>query len=216
VQGESTARILSQKWQILYEDSTGGRRGLVSGGRQDDSAAAMPNKSHDRAVRTPRQRLCRAGHLWLCVFLVSVIAYAGDVGGEDVPEGSVNAASLEFCVQETNRLRTMNGRAPVVRSKQLDDFANSGARIDHDGPAHGHFNQARDSGIAFAENECRRWSLDQSGGDMKKLVELCIAAFYAEGPGGGHYENMLGDYHSLGCGIFQSGADVTIVQDFGE
>jgi uncharacterized protein YkwD len=150
------------------------------------------------------------------VCLVSVIAYAGDVSGEGGPDGSVDAASLEFCVKETNRLRAMNGRAPVERSKQLEDFANSGARIDHDGPAHGHFKQARDSGIAFAENECRRWSLDQSGGDMKKLVELCIAAFYAEGPGGGHYENMLGAYRAVGCGIFQSGTDVTIVQDFGE
>jgi len=41
---------------------------------------------------------------------------------------------------------------------------------------------------------------------MKQLVAACIAAFYSEGPGGGHYDNMMGNYGTLGCGIYQSGA----------
>jgi hypothetical protein len=50
---------------------------------------------------------------------------------------------------------------------------------------------------------------------------------WAEGPGGGHYENMIGDYASLGCGVFiathpglrpgaQDGDEITVVQDFGD
>jgi hypothetical protein len=31
----------------------------------------------------------------------------------------------------------------------------------------------------------------------------------------GHYENLMGNYAKLGCGIFQSGSDVTLVQDYG-
>ena len=154
--------------------------------------------------------------MWFCVCFASVVLYAGDVVGEDSPESSVsNAISLEFCVQETNRYRAMNGRTPVTRSKELEDFATAGARIDHTGAPHDHFRQAGGSGIATAENECPRYSLDQGGGDMKTLVAVCLASFYSEGPGGGHYENLLADHGSVGCGIFQSGTSVTIVQDFG-
>ena len=58
------------------------------------------------------------------------------------------------------------------------------------------------------------------GGDMTMLVDMCIQAFYAEGPGSdysthGHYINMMGPYGTLGCGIYQQGTGVTIVQDYG-
>lgn len=120
-----------------------------------------------------------------------------------------------FCVEDTNRYRAMNGRAAVQRSAELEEFADLGAMIDHEGAPHDHFRQTSGGGIAFAENECPHWSLSQSGGDMNQLVAMCLAAFYSEGPGGGHYENMLGAYGTLGCGIYQSGTSVTIIQDFG-
>ena len=52
-------------------------------------------------------------------------------------------------------------------------------------------------------------------------VVACVAAFYSEGPGSdyathGHYINMMGDYGSLGCGIYQEGDKLTIVQDYGQ
>jgi hypothetical protein len=52
------------------------------------------------------------------------------------------------------------------------------------------------------------------------VVGSCIAAFYAEGPGTdyathGHYINMMGNYATLGCGIYYSGGKITIVQDYG-
>jgi hypothetical protein len=153
----------------------------------------------------------------LCLLVVAAMVRAGEAYGGDVPAGSTNdtAAAREFCIQETNRYRAMNGRTAVTRSPQLEAFADTGASVDHVAGPHDHFRQTHGAEIAFAENECPRWSLQQSNGDMTELVRMCIATFYAEGPGGGHYENMLGDYRSLGCGIFQSGADVTIVQDFG-
>ena len=72
-------------------------------------------------------------------------------------------------------------------------------------------------GIAFAENECPGqlgWTLP-AGGDMVALVKQCVAAFYSEGPGGGHYDNMMGPYAKIGCGIYQSGTAVTILEDLG-
>ena len=148
----------------------------------------------------------------LAVFTIACGGDPDDGGGD----ASIDATAHEFCVQDTNRYRTMNGRAAVQRSAQLESFANTGAMIDFNGQPHDHFRQTSGGGISFAENECPHWDLQkQGGGDMKQLVGACIAAFYSEGPGGGHYENMLGNHGTLGCGIFQSGSSVTIIQDFG-
>lgn len=144
-------------------------------------------------------------------FVVLIACGGGDVEGDPPVDTSAQA----FCVDDTNRYRAMNGRAAVQRSTQLEEFADDGAMIDHAGQPHDHFRQTSGGGIAFAENECPHWNLNQSSGDLKQLVGMCIAAFYSEGPGGGHYENMLGNYGTLGCGIFMSGSSVTIVQDFG-
>lgn len=144
-------------------------------------------------------------------------ACGGDDGGTGVPgDGTPNATPHLFCVEETNRLRMGKGKAPVVHSPQLETYADTGAMIDFNGSPHQHFSSTQGGGIAFAENECPKWSLSQQGGgDMKALVGACIAAFYSEGPGGGHYENMMGNYAKLGCGIYENAGRVTIIQDFG-
>jgi hypothetical protein len=147
---------------------------------------------------------------WLVVVTVAAACGGGvdgDIGGDD---------AHEFCVTETNRHRTAEGRPEVTRSEELEDFADTGAMVDHGGSPHDHFRNTGGGGIAFAENECPHWNLEQQGGgDMNQLVKECIDAFVSEGPGGGHYDNLMGNYGSLGCGIFQSGSSVTIVQDFG-
>ena len=144
-------------------------------------------------------------------WLLVLAACGGDDGGTP-GDSSAHA----FCVEETNRYRAMKGKPAVTRSQALEDFANDGAEIDFGGQPHDHFRATQGGGIAFAENECPKWSLQQQGGgDMNMLVAACIAAFYSEGPGGGHYENMMGNYGTLGCGLYESGGRVTIIQDFG-
>jgi hypothetical protein len=137
-----------------------------------------------------------------------------DVAGDDTG-GSGTEAAHAFCVDETNRLRTGNGRAAVARSAELEAYADEGAAIDHDGSPHQHFGDTSGGGIAFAENECPHWSLASAGGDLSQLVGSCIEAFFSEGPGGGHYDNMMGNYAALGCGLYVEGDSVTIIQDFG-
>lgn len=139
-------------------------------------------------------------------------ALGDDAGGDDAPGGSPAHA---FCVEETNRYRAMHGRPAVAWSEALEDYADAGAEYDHHANPHDHFRSNNGGGIAFAENECPRWDLSFGGGDLVALVGACIEAFYDEGPGGGHYENMMGDYGTLGCGIYQEGTSVTIIQDFG-
>jgi hypothetical protein len=137
-------------------------------------------------------------------------------GGDDDDTPPASADSHTFCVQETNRYRTDNGRPAVTQSAQLEDYADEGAQVDHASSPHNHFSSTSGGGIAFAENECPHWDLSFGGGDEKMLIAECIAAFFSEGPGGGHYENMMNaQYSTLGCGIFKSGTDYTIIQDFG-
>ena len=142
-----------------------------------------------------------------------VALLAAGCGGDGTGDSGTDAAH-RFCVDETNRYRTDNGRAAVTRSAELEAYADDGAAVDHFASPHDHFSSTSGGGIAFAENECPHWNL-APGGDLSALVGACIAAFFSEGPGGGHYENMMGNYGTLGCGLYVDGDSVTIIQDFG-
>ena len=165
----------------------------------------------------------RRGWLVAYAFASGCSGGHGGGGGGDAP-GSGSNAPLVACVTETNRFRTTvpppgtgAPRAAVTESAQLEAYAATGAMYDFTNGPHAHFTATQGGGIAFAENECPvqgMWMLP-AGGDMSTLVVQCVDAFYAEGPGGGHYDNMMGNYGTLGCGIYQMGTGVTIVQDYG-
>lgn len=145
-------------------------------------------------------------------------ASGGDLPAPPPPSaasaGEANTSDLELCVAEVNRYRRKLGRKPLTRSPDLEACAAEGARADHaSGQPHGHFMGTQGCGIAFAENEIPRWPLDYAG-SVTNTIKKGIADMWAEGPGGGHYENMKGDYTELGCGIFVDGSAVTVVQDY--
>jgi hypothetical protein len=50
---------------------------------------------------------------------------------------------------------------------------------------------------------------------VRGAIIKCLRTFYDEGPGGGHHENMMGEYRTLGCAVHVAGGGVSIVQDFG-
>jgi hypothetical protein len=136
-------------------------------------------------------------------------------GGDDGTSGG--DAAHQTCITETNKYRAMAGRAPVMHSPELEAYADEGAEYDFSSSPHAHFSATQGGGIAAAENECPRqggWTVPLDG-NLSTIVAECVAAFFAEGPGGGHYENMMGPYAKLGCGIYAQGIGVTIIQDFG-
>lgn len=125
---------------------------------------------------------------------------------------TVTAADLAFCLQETNRYRTMAGVAPVVASSDLDAYALRVAQADHTGwQAHGYTNGPGRPGGAFAENEALRWPHTVA---IRDVIASATAQFWAEGPGGGHYENLRGPWRLVGCGVYVEGGAVTFVQHF--
>jgi hypothetical protein len=147
--------------------------------------------------------------------LIACVIVAGCGGGGGGGTPGTDAAHQE-CVDYTNMYRVGAGRPEVTRSDVLEAYADEGAEHDFGTQAHDHFGTTNGGGIAFAENECPHWDLSFGGGDLVMLVDACIDAYVAEGPGGGHYENLMGNYGTLGCGIYQEGTDVTILQDFGQ
>jgi uncharacterized protein YkwD len=126
---------------------------------------------------------------------------------------------LAFCVAETNRYRARHGKPPLRRSVELEAYAATGARYDTAARRpHKHFDDTRGGNLAFAENEClsfHGWSLQFAGGSVRRAIIKCLRTFYDEGPGGGHHENMMGEYRTLGCGVYVARDGFSIVQDYG-
>jgi uncharacterized protein YkwD len=132
--------------------------------------------------------------------------------------GSKLDAELAFCVSETNRYRASAGKKPLRRSSEMEAFAAEGARLDGNAHrAHHHFatGSFRGSYSGLAENELPWWPLSRYG-SLREIMRQGIASMWGEGPGGGHHDNMLGDYAEMGCGIYIRGDEVTVVQDYRE
>ncbi len=93
---------------------------------------------------------------------------------------------------------------PYTRSSSLEQFAATGAEDDgQSGEAHGHFvATSGGNGIAFAENEVPGWPEDQYG-SVADVIDQGLQMMWAEGPGGGHYDNMAStQYTQAGCGTY--------------
>lgn len=128
---------------------------------------------------------------------------------------SATDADLVFCVTETNRYRATVGAAPVSRSSVVEAHAAAAAASDsRTQNPHGYSRMTPIAG-AWAENEVLRWSL-ASYGTVQATMRAAIAAFWSEGAGGGHYENMRGRYSVVGCGVAIDGQTITMVQHFRE
>lgn len=120
-------------------------------------------------------------------------------------------AQLDFCVDEVNRLRASAGRAALQQSADLEAFADRAA--EHDAlarTAHGYFLMTNGSGVALAETQILWWKDEP----VRTVIRKGLAQMWAVGPGGEHYDILAGPYREIGCGVFVSGTEVTVVQDF--
>ena len=103
------------------------------------------------------------------------------------------------------------GLPALTRSSELEAYAAAGARQDglaHQ--AHLHYKSANLAAKGIAENELPWWP----GSSVRSVIQKGLAMMWAEGPGGGHYENIRGPYTQLGCGVFVNGNEITVVQNF--
>ena len=66
---------------------------------------------------------------------------------------------------------------------------------------------------AMAENEALFWPLS-SLKSVRAVVEKSLAEMWREGPGGEHYDIIVGDYTQVGCGVFVQGDQVAVLEAF--
>ena len=122
---------------------------------------------------------------------------------------------LQLCVDLVNQYRATVRHSPLKRSDALEAFAEKAAA--NDGRAHvGHqyFQRTHGGGVSHAENAIPWWPLASIDGGVRGALEQGLQMMWDEGPSGGHYRNMVGRYSEIGCGIFLSHGEVTIVAEF--
>jgi hypothetical protein len=159
----------------------------------------------------------------VCAWIGDEVGYycaAGDrpddpVDPEDPADPDDLETQLQHCVDVINDHRARHGLGPLSRSAELEDCAMEGARSDAaSGMPHDHFSRTGGCGVAFAENEIPGWDVGMSG-SVLAVIEEGTQMMMDEGPGGGHYENIVGARNAVGCGVFvTSSGSVWVVQDF--
>ena len=111
------------------------------------------------------------------------------------------------CLDAINQYRSSIGRSALTLK------ADAGACLDKQsaddgavGGAHRNFGKCGES----AQDECPGW-----GGDPGSAQAGCLKMMWAEGPGGGHYENMANPaYRQVACGYAQVGGKWWMIQNF--
>lgn len=116
-----------------------------------------------------------------------------------------------FCVAEINKYRAQVGAPPLARWDAAETCTANQCQNDAASRrAHGSFGACNE----LAQNECPGWG--GWSGDPKNVLSRCLAAMWAEGPGGGHYENMRNPrYTKVACSFYQApNGQVTAIQNF--
>jgi hypothetical protein len=136
------------------------------------------------------------------------------VTGSSAPQGTATGAAndQQYCVDVINQYRARTGLAPLQRSSALEQFATEGARYNASAGPHAYFSMQGGGGVAWAENEIPGWQMQ---GSVRDVIQQGTDMMYNEGPGGGHHDNIVGNYRSVGCGIHQQFGQVWVIQDFG-
>lgn len=132
----------------------------------------------------------------------------GSSGGASDPYGDARTR----CVNRTNELRATKGLGPIPILPKAEPCADGQAKADSiSGMAHSAFAACLDQvkWKGAGQNECPGY------GSVEDTLTKCLDAMWAEGPGGGHYDNMVGNSTHTACGFYTTPAGkVWMVQDF--
>jgi hypothetical protein len=137
-----------------------------------------------------------------------------------VPTGpeAANDEARQYTLSRINAIRAQNGRGALVLDSALNQFAQAGSvELSQDHRPHRHFmQQAESCGCDLrAENQG-----DPTGwmpGPVHTQIDQILQLMMSEGPGGGHYENILNARsRRLGVGIVNPGGALYFTNDFAQ
>jgi hypothetical protein len=67
--------------------------------------------------------------------------------------------------------------------------------------------------VSLAENEVIGWGMTEFA-TVQGVISESDRLFWAEGPAGGHYQNIVGPCTQVGCGVYVNGQAVTVTTEF--
>lgn len=136
---------------------------------------------------------------------------------------------VRYNVEQINRYRGTKSLGPVLYDAKISSFAKQGSeRLSRDHTPHAHFAaNATDVtpppgfGSRSAENQgdpAGVPSLDQDATkNGKKQIDIMLKLMMDEGPGGGHYDNMMNPrFRRVGIGLVYSGGRLYMTNDFSD
>jgi uncharacterized protein YkwD len=136
----------------------------------------------------------------------------GGTGGTPV----AGTAAQEYNLQRLNYYRSLVQAGPLVMDAQLNAFATEGSQVllqNH--IPHDHFADAASAGTLFTTDGFQGYAAENQGdpngwpvrADVFAQIDEILAAMWAEGPGGGHYENMIrSSLRRVGIGLVLDGS----------
>jgi hypothetical protein len=142
--------------------------------------------------------------------------------GDPVPGDPLIKYNLDLL----NQYRAKAGRPPLLYDAKISAFALAGSKqLASDHAAHAHFASQQAGAPGFgthsAENQGDPSGVPSMDSDAiasgKKQIATLLEIMIDEGPGGGHYENMLSTkYRRVGIGLYSPGGRLYLTNDFSD
>jgi uncharacterized protein YkwD len=133
---------------------------------------------------------------------------------------------VRYNVERVNAYRAKKGALPLVYDAAISAFAIRGSeRLANDHTPHAHFAaNAKGSGVfpgAAAENQGDPGGVPALDPDRtrsgRRQIDTMLELMFAEGPGGGHYDNMMNArFRRIGVGLVYAGGKLYMTNDFSE
>ena len=135
-------------------------------------------------------------------------------------------ALVKYNLDLVNQYRAKHGRAALLYDAKISAFALEGSKqYSRDHHPHAHFAAQSEGAPGFgthsAENQGDPNGVppmdDDAMASGKKQIAALLKIMMDEGPGGGHYENMLSaKYRRIGIGLHSPGGRLYLTNDFSD
>lgn len=107
--------------------------------------------------------------------------------------------NIRYNLKQLNIYRAQKGLAPLELDAKLSEFAHRGSlQLMRDHLPHGHFADAGRAGTLFGAGGFRGAAAENQGDPngwtpmkVDAAIDAILRAMIAEGPGGGHYDNIM-------------------------
>jgi hypothetical protein len=133
---------------------------------------------------------------------------------------------VKYNVEQLSAYRAQKGLAPLLYDAKISAFARAGSdelADDHEPHAHfrAHVDGAPGFGSVSAENQGDPSGVGPMDPDSakngKKQVDVMLRLMMDEGPGGGHYENIVNPrFRRIGVGLVYSRGRLYLTNDFSD